>query len=142
MSTEPSWAQRPWEEKDTTAGPANGGTPPPEAKGGTGWGCLGIVVAIIALAVSCSVIGGGTDGGGAPTSYEAERQCQDWIRDQLLAPSSAQFSETSSVGGPASWTVNGMVDAENGFGAMLRSAWTCDIRLDGDMWRGTATLLE
>ncbi|KQY41865.1 hypothetical protein [Cellulomonas sp. Root137] len=104
-------------------------------------GCLGMTAVVIALAVSCSVAGGG-DNDRAPSKYEAEVQCQDWVRDKLKAPSTAEFSETRSTGGPASWTISGAVDAENGFGAMLRSSWTCNIELDGDMWRGSAILLD
>ena len=68
--------------------------------------------------------------------------CQEWVKDKLKAPSTAKFSETSSTGGPQSWSMTGAVDSENSFGAMVRAAWTCNIRLDGDTWRGSATVIE
>jgi hypothetical protein len=30
--------------------------------------------------------------------------------------------------------VTGAVDAQNSFGAMIRSNFTCSVRLDGDTW--------
>lgn len=142
MPDQPAWAERPWEQQPaSTTGP--GDPQPPPAKRGKGCvlGCLGMVALVIVLAVSCSVMGG-SNGDSSPSSYEAERQCQVWVRDQLRAPSTADFSQTTSTGGPSSWSVSGVVDAENGFGAMLRTSWTCDIRLDGDTWRGSAVLLD
>lgn len=144
MPDQPAWAERPWEQQPAiTTGPGAGDPQTPPAKGGKGCvlGCLGMVALVIVLAVSCSVMGG-SNGDSSPSSYEAERQCQEWVRDQLRAPSTADFSQTTSTGGPSSWSVSGVVDAENGFGAMLRTSWTCDIRLDGDTWRGNAILLD
>lgn len=143
MTDEPGWAQRPWEKgpgsADTAGGKSAGGNVAKTGSGGLG--CLGLVILVIGVAVSCSVLGS-NDGPSAPSSFEAELQCQDWLRDKLLAPSTAEFSQTTTSGGPTSWTVTGVVDAENGFGATLRSSWTCSIRIDGDMWRGSATLLD
>ena len=145
MAEHPSWADRPWERSPSTA-PTPGGAddpqpPPPKRGKGCVLGCLGMVALVIVLAVSCSFMGG-NGGDSPPTSFEAERQCQAWVRDQLRAPSTAEFSQTTSTGGSSSWAVSGVVDAENGFGAMLRTSWTCDIRLDGDTWRGNAVLLD
>ncbi len=84
----------------------------------------------------------GTDGGDSDPA--AQRQgamiaCEDMLRDQLKAPDSADFTGTTATGsGP--WTVTGQVDAQNSFGASLRSAWSCEVRLDGDMFRGRASL--
>ncbi|EYR62157.1 hypothetical protein N866_11165 [Actinotalea ferrariae CF5-4] len=104
---------------------------------------MGVLVAVLVGSFACSVLaGGGNDGPEPPTDFEARAQCETWLLDQLRAPSTADFSDVEVTGGPASWEVEGSVDAENGFGAMLRSRWTCDIRLDGDTWRGRATLLE
>ena len=72
----------------------------------------------------------------------ARMQCEDWLKEQLKAPSSAKFVDTRVTGGPTSWTVSGQVDAQNSFGAMIRGSWTCSIRLEGDYWRGSASLQE
>lgn len=138
---QPSWAERPWEDSTTSASGTPGASSPAKKSGSTSLGCLGIVVVVIGAAVACSVLGG-SDGDDAPSDFEAEYQCQEWAREKLQAPSTAEFSDTTSTGGPASWQVSGTVDAENGFGAKLRATWSCSIRLDGDTWRGNATINE
>jgi len=75
------------------------------------------------------------------TSAAAERACEDWARAELKAPSTAQFRNVESVGdGP--WAVTGAVDAENSYGATVRSTWSCNIRLVGDTFRGSATVTQ
>lgn len=66
------------------------------------------------------------------------------MRDKLKAPATADFTDGSDSGGPNSYTITGTVDAENSFGAMLRTGWSCDIEYrDADqMWHGSATLDE
>ena len=112
-------------------------------------GCTSVVGLVLVVGVACTVMtssGGTTDR--PPTSFEAERMCETWVRERLKAPATAEFSgtraQTTNVGenGADAWSVTGDVDAENTFGAKLRSAWSCDIRIDGDTWRGSATLLE
>lgn len=69
----------------------------------------------------------------------AENACQDWVREQLRAPSTATFSDVSASGvGP--WQVTGEVEAQNGFGGTERLTWSCDVRLDGDTFRGRAAV--
>lgn len=109
-----------------------------------GGGALGgLAVAIVAVVALAG--GGGGDGpaGDSPQvrAAAAERACQDMVRDQLRSPASAQFSDVTSTGG-GPWTVTGSVDADNAFGASLRSTWSCQVRLDGDTFRGVATLDE
>jgi hypothetical protein len=73
----------------------------------------------------------------------AENACEDFLRDKLKSPSTAEFHNTMSTStGPVAWRVSGTVDAENSFGAALRRSWSCTVRLDGDTFRGTATLNE
>lgn len=72
--------------------------------------------------------------------HAAIRACEDMVRDQLKAPATADFNGSVATGvGP--WEVTGSVDAENSFGAMIRTDWTCTVRLDSDdMFRGRAVL--
>ena len=87
-------------------------------------------------------LGCGSDAG--DDKYGAQGACEDWVKDQLKAPSTADFGG-EDISGPEEgpWTITGYVDAENGFGANIRADWTCDVRLDtDDYYRGTATLLE
>lgn len=106
------------------------------------WWAIGGIGAIAALAVVAAVVtGSGPDSPDAPTALEARNQCQEWAKERLKSPSTADFSGvTEESTGEGSWTISGDVDSENGFGASIRSTWTCNIRLDGDTWRGSAAV--
>lgn len=70
----------------------------------------------------------------------AKIACQDMVRDQLKSPASAKFSDVTASGiGP--WTVRGRVDSDNSFGASVRNSWECTVRLEGDVFRGSAAVL-
>lgn len=77
-----------------------------------------------------------------PQRAEVRAACHDWVRGKLKAPTTAKFSGDQVTGGPDEWTVTGYVDAQNSFGAQIRSAWSCDIRLDGDTWRGAVEISD
>jgi hypothetical protein len=116
-------------------------TEQPAAAQNKGIGCLGIVVIVFVIGTLASMCDGGSTSD-AGDEYGAKDACQSWVKDQLKAPSTADFSNVSVTGGSGSWTVTGDVDAENSFGAKLRTGWTCDVRLEGDTYRGNATLLD
>lgn len=106
-----------------------------------GGGCLGIIVAVLVIGGLASMCGVGSDDG-AGDEYGAKDACQQWVKDQLKSPSSADFSNVH-VSGSGPWTVEGDVDSENSFGAKLRAHWTCDVHVDSDdYYRGNATVLE
>lgn len=97
--------------------------------------------ALGALTSSCSSdysSSGDTSAGG----YNAESVCEGSVKQQLKAPSGADFSGEEATGGPDDYEVTGYVDAENSFGAKLRSAWTCSATHSGDNWSASATLTE
>ena len=61
--------------------------------------------------------------------------CQDAVENQLQSPGSAEFGSAFEVeGGPTGggrWIISGPVDAENAFGAMIRSEAVCELeRID------------
>ena len=66
----------------------------------------------------------------------AKSVCREFVKDRLKSPASAKFPDESeamatellSVG----WRVRGYVDSQNSFGAMLRSDYTCDVKLAAD----------
>jgi hypothetical protein len=59
--------------------------------------------------------------------------CQTPVSAQLRAPSNARFPYITAPGvraehiGDGVYKVRGFVDAQNGFGAMIRTQWTCEI---------------
>jgi hypothetical protein len=66
--------------------------------------------------------------------------CQQFVEDRLKAPSTAEFpgvysDHTTSLGG-GRFRVDASVDAENSFGAMLRTDFSCVVNYQGnDNWR-------
>ena len=65
----------------------------------------------------------------------AERACEDFVSARLKAPSTAEFSGTRTQHQGARYVVTGAVDAENSFGAPLRSTYTCTLTSSGEQWR-------
>lgn len=76
------------------------------------------------------------------TLYSAYSACQEFVKDRLKAPSTASFpsfllnsdeirySQTGEHITLAAW-----VDAQNAFGAMLRTNFTCEVKHIDDSWR-------
>lgn len=77
-----------------------------------------------ALAVACS--------SGVGAEVDVRLACQDWVKDKLKAPATAEFSDIEVVTDGDVYTFTGAVDAENSFGAKLRNRWTCKAQDTGD----------
>jgi hypothetical protein len=63
----------------------------------------------------------------------AATACESFVRDRLRAPSTAKFpwSEQQTVhAGNGLYTVRGAVDAQNGFGAQIRSRYLCRVQFE------------
>jgi hypothetical protein len=59
-------------------------------------------------------------------------QCQDFVKRRLKAPATASFPSldfSALKGNDDRYTVSSYVDAENSFGAKLRSKFVCTIKL-------------
>lgn len=67
---------------------------------------------------------------------EARAQCEDLVEESLKAPATAEFGTSEARRSGSEWVVTGSVDAENSFGAMLRSDFQCTVRVvDGAIER-------
>jgi len=99
---------------------------------------VAVIIALVLLTVGyviTRIAGGGADG------YDARVACQKFVQDQLDArpviaerghgPATAIFSNMQHVGPGPMWTVTGTVQA----GATFRRHFTCQVRLDGDVFR-------
>jgi len=89
---------------------------------------VGILAIVVFLFVGCVRLvtqAGGDDEYNGDNEYEAIAQCEARIEDLLKAPATADFNSTATGGG--TWTVRGTVDAENGFGALIRSEYQCTV---------------
>lgn len=61
-------------------------------------------------------------------------QCQQYVKARLRAPSTADFpflDHNVTNTGSETYLVRSYVDAQNGFGAMIRSNYRCEIRYTG-----------
>lgn len=67
--------------------------------------------------------------------FNAQVDCQDFVKMRLRAPSTADFPSIRKIRitGPedGSWQVLGYVDSQNGFGAMVRTQYLCKIHYVG-----------
>lgn len=75
---------------------------------------------------------------GADTAAGAYVACEDAVRERLKAPATAQFPDFREAFvrdlDKGVWQVMAHVDAENGFGALLRSDWTCRVLAASGRW--------
>lgn len=80
-------------------------------------------------------------------STNAQVACQQAIRQQLVAPATSEFDSGNRPNITHSgdkYTVAGKVDSENGFGALLRSDYHCELTASeqGDMTLDAANVIE
>lgn len=100
-----------------------------------GFGVLAAIVLFViwAYATDDEDADGGSSSGDSVT---AKVMCEEFLEDRLRAPGTADFSgmgsTTISSTGSSSYRVVGHVDAENGFGANIRTSYTCEITDNGD----------
>ena len=91
---------------------------------------LGVVIVIFVV----SAVMGDDDKDEPKTSddrWDALVVCQQFVEDQLKAPSLAEFSimsdsEVENTTGKV-WVVESYVDAQNSFGAMVRTHFRCEV---------------
>jgi len=99
-------------------------SPPAKRRGGIG--CL-VVIGLFAAVIAVFVTIGATAGPNLEIS--AQIACENLVSDQLKSPATAEYND-KAVGKGSRWTVTGTVDAQNGFGAMLRSSFQCVVKID------------
>lgn len=107
--------------------PAGEGTPAkPFSFGKSCLGCFGILVLFSVIVGGCTALTSPDDGGVGREKGYAIAACEDEVRALLKAPATADFQSGAS-GTESPYTVVGQVDSENGFGATLRSEFTCSV---------------
>jgi hypothetical protein len=117
-------------------GPPASGKDAAKTSGNPVVGFIVLLVIVGGVVYACS--GGSddpSDSGGGRSDGMAKVMCEKFVEDRLKAPGTADFSgifDTEITGSGNNYTVRGHVDAQNSFGAMLRSDYTCAIRNDGD----------
>ncbi len=62
------------------------------------------------------------------TELDAEMVAERYVKQLLKSPSTAEFpSTTAAETGDKTFHVDGTVDSQNGFGAMIRNSFECDV---------------
>jgi hypothetical protein len=93
-----------------------------------------VVFGVVLFVASPGASGDSTD----DHSDMAVVMCEDFVRDSLRAPSTADFASASDATvdqlQPGTYSVTSHVDAQNGFGAMIRTRYACTVRYDGEAW--------
>lgn len=105
--------------------------------------CILIVVVILGTIWSLSNSSGVTGGYRTPTASDAEAMCMQFVRNNLKAPSTAKFDygQSGAKGSGNYWTALVVVDAQNSFGAMIRSRFACTLEYTGnDNWKLTGLM--
>jgi len=85
-------------------------------------------VALFLIVLVIDLAGGFEPSDRTGGSYEAERSCEASVASQLRAPSTASIKTLETFQGNVekeNWKFIGEVTAQNGFGAMIVSRWTC-----------------
>ncbi|MSS45326.1 hypothetical protein FYJ43_04540 [Cutibacterium sp. WCA-380-WT-3A] len=129
--------------------------PAASGKDRKGPGCLAAVSLIVIIIVVFASCGGGDKHRGYELSdfnveLDSKSVCEDAVRNQLNAPSTAKFShEKVSINAESKSTdvwkanVTGVVEAENQLGGRVSRAWACSATVDSHgQAKGDATLVE
>ena len=105
-------------------------------------GCAVVFFLVTMSLVVLAAIGSATSGGPrAPSDGEARLMCEKFVTDRLRAPATASFAGSSATtvtkSGDDTFRVRSYVDAQNGFGANIRTHYTCVVRpIQGtDRWQ-------
>lgn len=116
----------------------------PEAKSSQPVGCYAFVLLGVGLLVWGVVSAFDSDETAPDPVTEIIDACRGAVTSQLRAPSTADFpGDEEFVKNEAKYTMRGSVDAENGFGAQIRTEWVCDTTWTGSSARSvTVTLLQ
>lgn len=110
-----------------------------KASSGSGHGCLTVFLILLAIAGLVLVFGqcGGSSSGKSDSwnnEISAKTYAEFMVKDNLKAPSTAKFCNSATemnaknLGG-SKWKVTGWVDAQNSFGAMIRSDFEVTLEL-------------
>lgn len=83
-----------------------------------------------------------------PNKMLAYNYAEDFIKQRLKSPSTAEFpglfekdEHITDLGG-GEYQIRSWVDSQNGFGAMIRSRWSCKIIFTGENVRAENIIIE
>lgn len=98
-------------------------------------GALVLLIGCAVVAVLCSQSNKNT-ASQKPTEMDACYMAQQFVQENLRAPSTAKFPSCYDVSvttlSATQYSISSYVDSENGFGAMLRTGYTAKVEYVGD----------
>jgi hypothetical protein len=127
--------------------PANPPTTPPGGLDTStnilAWGCASIILACLILFIIALIIGacqgGSSDNPNNP--FDARVMAEQFVKNSLKCPSSAHFGRDGDFNAnitmrdDGAYEVKGWVDAQNSFGAMVRTHYVVMVKYVGtDTW--------
>ncbi|GLZ79246.1 hypothetical protein Afil01_40530 [Actinorhabdospora filicis] len=65
---------------------------------------------------------------------QAATACEGFVSQRLKAPATVSFVNTTAVASVSGYRVVGEVDAQNSFGALIRTAYTCEVTRRNGNW--------
>ncbi len=105
----------------------------------------GAIIAVILLIILCIAGYFFTNKGqknkpDVGSDIDAVLVCQKWVKENLKAPSTAEFPQINKAKitklADTTWRVVSYVDAQNSFGAMIRTYYDCETTYLGkDKWQ-------
>ncbi|GAA2696594.1 hypothetical protein [Actinoplanes palleronii] len=109
--------------------------PKPSTASSNRW-AIGIVVAVVLVVGVCVArMNSNSKPSAADEQRDAQRVCEgQFVPARLKAPATAKFSGVSVYEAGGAYRVTGSVDSQNGFGALVRSAFSCTVHASGDRW--------
>jgi len=97
-----------------------------------------IIVVFLLIGSLFSGVSRCNSGQSSVDKFDAYAAAQEFVKKSLKAPSTASFPTTNEATvtdlGNGQWRVQAWVDAQNSFGAMLRSNFECTIKFSDDDW--------
>jgi hypothetical protein len=101
------------------------------------------ILSFIALGVFVLLAIGSTESSSSSVEHSetmAHIMCQDFVKNRLKAPRTAKFPRSSEARttdlGNGRYRVISYVDAQNSFGALIRTRYACTVQYTGnDRWR-------
>jgi hypothetical protein len=123
-------SQEPLEQPQPTTAPEDA-----KSKRATNLWTIGIGAAIVAVIAFFATRTTHHDATPDEQKADAGRACQEkFIPERLKAPASAKFSSVATTFDGTSYHVEGLVDSQNSFGALVRSSFTCVMHSSGSQW--------
>jgi hypothetical protein len=109
-------------------------------------GCLSILIIAASVLTIFFIIGffgddSSSDSTNSTNNFLAYNYAEDFVKQKLKSPSTAIFPGISEKNehiidlGSGKYKINSWVDSQNGFGAMLRTNFSCTIIFEGEKVR-------